>query len=493
MAKKEMVHKLEDVLSGKIPSFIIDDGYGNITILIKNYRVYFFVTLIPIEIPYDLIFDECDFFHPFSLKASSNKSIQFINKCYFNEQLWIRATCNSLHFDNLRNDCYIEFSNECKIKNITCEHSINCSIYILGGEYQNFKVSGNYRVLNFIGGKFENEFSISNSEIQYLQIENIDKINKFSISKDVFIENFLFSALKGSSNFFINETHINSLVFGKAISTKDNFIQFNQAHFNEVIFDNFTNFGNLYFVNIKTEENYTMSYVLNLASKTKSNTQITPKIAFKNSDMGKTTFINCDLTGFNLEFQSSKISEVFLAGTEMPLSKNIISKDKQQKRLALSQIKKIYENRGDLVEAGKYQAEEMNVYLQTLPKNWEKVNVFLNKWTNNHGQSWQRAFKFTVISSLIFFLFYTWSLYYMFDSNYFFKKNGYSFLLDYKPFINKKMYFFEFFNPTHKFDFIRDQEITLSFWSSFWDFFGRIFIGYGIYQLIAAFRKHGKK
>jgi hypothetical protein len=46
-------------------------------------------------------------------------------------------------------------------------------------------------------------------------------------------------------------------------------------------------------------------------------------------------------------------------------------------------------------------------------------------------------------------------------------------------------------DPIHKTDFVK--EVTLNLGSYAADYFGRIFIGYGIYQLVAAFRKHGKK
>ena len=54
-------------------------------------------------------------------------------------------------------------------------------------------------------------------------------------------------------------------------------------------------------------------------------------------------------------------------------------------------------------------------------------------------------------------------------------------------------YYFTFLDPTHKIDFLKDKGVTLSGWSSLVDFLGRIVVGYGIYQFISAFRKHGKK
>lgn len=49
-------------------------------------------------------------------------------------------------------------------------------------------------------------------------------------------------------------------------------------------------------------------------------------------------------------------------------------------------------------------------------------------------------------------------------------------------------YFLEFLNPTHKFDYVQEDGLTTRFY--LFDFIGRIFVGYGIYQFIQAFRKY---
>jgi hypothetical protein len=53
---------------------------------------------------------------------------------------------------------------------------------------------------------------------------------------------------------------------------------------------------------------------------------------------------------------------------------------------------------------------------------------------------------------------------------------------------NDLKYFLEFLNPTHKFDYIQEDGLTTRFY--LFDFIGRIFVGYGIYQFIQAFRKY---
>lgn len=308
--------------------------------------------------------------------------------------------------------------------------------------------------INIVGGDFKENIWIKDGKIEELNIQPL------LMSRIHILPNY-------DSKYSLSPPEIKNLTI-TTYFYKDSFLQISDVSLKKLSFSNFTNMATITIANVSLKE-----------------------LEIKNTDLGKTTFINCDFSEIKFTFKSSKITDTSLNGTPLPV--DIIADDNIQKRLALSQIKKIYENRGDLVEAGKYYAKEMNVYLGTLPKSWEKVNVWLNKWTNNHGQSWQCAFAVTIFISLLFFLFYTWSLYYTFECNYFIKADGYSFLLDYKPFKDNLKYFFEFFNPTHKFDFISEKKPILNFWSGFWDFFSRVLIGYGIYQFIAAFRKHGKK
>ncbi|WP_156168875.1 pentapeptide repeat-containing protein [Kordia jejudonensis] len=51
-------------------------------------------------------------------------------------------------------------------------------------------------------------------------------------------------------------------------------------------------------------------------------------------------------------------------------------------------------------------------------------------------------------------------------------------------------YFVQFLNPTHRFDYIKAIDENPQTWFFIWDFIGRIFVGYGIYQTIQAFRKY---
>lgn len=114
-----------------------------------------------------------------------------------------------------------------------------------------------------------------------------------------------------------------------------------------------------------------------------------------NSDLGNTQFIGCDLASFkNFEFRNSKMASVFLADTLLPHKNNISTTDgankNEQRRLALSQFKKVYEGQGDMVRAAEFRAEEMEVYREQLVKK-EKFGTWLilsfSYYTSNYGQS----------------------------------------------------------------------------------------------------------
>jgi hypothetical protein len=239
-----------------------------------------------------------------------------------------------------------------------------------------------------------------------------------------------------------------------------------------------------------------------------SNLKLTKQLNVINSDLGKLTFINCDFSKNTLVFQSSKITDIALVGSLFP--ENIIprvdlTEFPKQKRLAWGQIKKVYENRGDLVESGRYLAKEMNLHLDSLSWRrdfWEILNLFVNKWSNNHGQSWKRGFISTLIIAILFYSMYCYSLGYSLNFSFSLaSKDTFWELVSFLP---------EFINPIHKADYIANElqkyeqlksglsltdlkDYPLPRNARFIDTISRIFVGYCVFQLIAAFRKYGKK
>jgi len=112
---------------------------------------------------------------------------------------------------------------------------------------------------------------------------------------------------------------------------------------------------------------------------------------------------------------------------------------------------------------------------------WNSILLLMNDLSNKHNQSWSRGVAFTFITGLIFYLMLLLAL-------------GEPLSPTSEP--NSQRFwelakgFLIFMFPVHDIDFLK---METTFWSNLIDYVGRIFIGYGIYQTIQAFRKFGRK
>lgn len=260
-----------------------------------------------------------------------------------------------------------------------------------------------------------------------------------------------------------------------------------------------------------------------------------PTIRVSQSSLGKTEFSDCQLNEFSFEYNNSKIIDCFISGGSFPgdkisniidslfprdsLSNNNITiidpvngkiitglEECKQKSSFYNQFKKIFEAQGDIYNATISQAkwaEHQRKYLrivrinekffmtgtvfQKVKKNIElifdnisqdRISLWLNKISNNHGESWLRPLGWLLGSAFVFYILYLWSIGRCFTNNTF----------DY----NLIGYFGEFLNPLHKYDFIPDTG-KLGGLSSFIDFLSKLSTAFFLYKFLSAFRKHGKK
>jgi hypothetical protein len=229
-----------------------------------------------------------------------------------------------------------------------------------------------------------------------------------------------------------------------------------------------------------------------------------PLFRIANSSLGKTEITGSDLREFYFEYRDSRLLETFISGTKLPkeeiliYNKTDILPDRvrfEQKVSIYSQLKKIYDNQGDIVEAAWYHSKAMDNQQKVLKlerknkegKKWgrrvnerfELAGFWLNNISNNHGESWSRALLVVFLSSILSYAIYYTCLFY--DRS--FSPSGiWSFLADYLSFLD----------PLHKIDFLVEKKhVTPP--AKIVDFIGRLMVGYGIYQFIAAFRRHGRK
>ncbi len=170
-----------------------------------------------------------------------------------------------------------------------------------------------------------------------------------------------------------------------------------------------------------------------------------------------------------LEGQQNKIASI---------QYNALEKRAHHNRKFVSLLPRIAIEKGILPTISR----NLHAFYRWISSVFEIILLSLNWLSNGHGKSYSRGVIFTLSVGILTFYFLMLS-----TSKY-----------EYAPYINWDIVseniplYAQFLLPTHKFDFLGESfmsKTTLSNWYYLWDILGRIFIGYGIYQTVQAFRK----
>lgn len=222
------------------------------------------------------------------------------------------------------------------------------------------------------------------------------------------------------------------------------------------------------------------------------------------SSLNKAEITGSDLRGFTFEYFDSKLLDLFVSGTELPREEVRIyfeeddkpdAREEARQKISLyNQLKKVLENQGDNINSTWYHsiaADNQQILLRLYSTGkgnkrapffsdarFDALNIKLNKLSSNHGESWRKALYFILWTSALFYI-----LVYAFENH-----NQKLSLTGIPEFLHG---YFSFLDITHKEDFLGTGSLSLP--AKMLDFFGRIILGYGIYQFIAAFRRHGRK
>ena len=476
--------------------------------------------------------------------------------------------------------------NDSLMRHLAVEKS-NCgNFYVQGSITGFFRIAKNSVMGNFLiseastTGSFNirdsviGSFDISGSIVENFHIHNVKStswqvdgvfssfiFNKAIIEQCTLINSHIPELRIGnecSIELYVSNNNINHIAFDKLTLGKGCTLSFSNTYVYACNMTEFTMLGNLYFRSVKkgkrtidffsklgkrpklSEANEHRQYLRKLKSYKNHLKELKrivigePTFRISQSSLGKTEFTDCDLAGFNFEYNNSKITEVFISGGTVP--DNVVVYDEQnklnkieklnQQKSFFDQLKKVFEGQGDIVRGTNYHARTSEIQMQIithqilgkfilatqkikdiswlrtffvkpkykkfLKRIWnyltetiylcsEWVVYSLNKVSNKHGESWFRGLLFTLFVSLVGFHFYNIAL----------SSPKYSFVWEWNTDYLKD--WAQFIIPTHKIDFIETKDILLTNCAAFWDILSRIFIGYGIYQLISAFRKHGKK
>lgn len=313
------------------------------------------------------------------------------------------------------------------------------------------------------GGTFEHNIWISGGLINRLELKCVSPNHIHCMPSDDIYYN---ETEKKFKKLYNSKPQINQLVISRYLS-KASFFHCSEISINELSFELCTNLGNITFSDVTVHNS----------------------LNFINSDVGKTTFIDCKFNEAQLNFRSSRINEIIIAGTILPnsFSPNSEESSSHQYRLAMSQIKKAYQSMGDFTAASRYKAEELDSLLSEPDSTWDKINLKLNKISNNFGLKWERAICIILIGNIFLFTAFCYSLGFYLDFN----LNGL------KVLFRNSALIFEFINPIHKVDsltvlLIKNEGNLVSAATIFISSISKIFNAYMIYQFISAFRRHGK-
>ena len=205
--------------------------------------------------------------------------------------------------------------------------------------------------------------------------------------------------------------------------------------------------------------------------------------------MGNMIFDGSDLASFtNIQILDSSLIGIKYTNLKWPSPERIVpypTVDERywiKKREIYRQLKYCAEDNKDRIQALTFKSYELDAYQRTL--NWKEnasdlLMLWLNKLSNNHGLSWIRGVMFTIISCLIFyFIFYLCQDDFM--AKYFFWEN----ILKYFWLPNGIDDLISFFKS--------NPNIFTCIMGVISYFLGKIFIAYGIFQTISAFRKYVK-
>jgi hypothetical protein len=202
-------------------------------------------------------------------------------------------------------------------------------------------------------------------------------------------------------------------------------------------------------------------------------------------DNGEYNFFNISLNNFNtVKFSNEDdYNDMICIGIIPTINK------KETFRI----IKQHFQNIGDDLEYVKYLKLEKKPIYEIITQNFVKnhpiqfwnyihhlfdlLSLSLNRISNNHRNSYLLGILFTIFAGLFFFSLSLLSLP--------------DFIIEWEPSNWEEMdlwkEYLAFMNPTHEIKLFDDYCPTG--WTYFWQTWGRIFVGYGIYQTVQAFRK----
>lgn len=447
-------------------------------------------------------FRDCRFSGDIWIHSSKISKIQF-NRCVCIQSLSIsHITQTSLsifvqstsvegntEFQDLPDLSSLNVSNKSELKGDVTISGVDSSlIFLKDSTFQSCQILGIVTYLEITKSTFTSMYTACSIRKLFV-INDIDVSTQISFGQ-LAIELLDITKLKGSGNCIIANNQI------KQIDLKDSTIatfSFREYSFSGILLFQNSTLGNLSFENLKSSAtNAKFENISIIAGGT---------LIIKRADLGQIAFTKCNFGSGICVFEHSRLQDLFIPGTEFP--RYVVDPDKNktdynQSQLFFGQLQSAYSKQGDNIRANEYGSREIQAYNKNLPWikftyskclgitypaiNTTRISLILNFISNDYGRNWALGIFFSFATGFIFFHFFLLTTF------------GYSFTLELNPGLIGP--FLKFMNPLRHFEIesiFNQSRITFSPWGYFWDFLGRVFVAYGYYQTIQAFRRYGKK
>jgi hypothetical protein len=472
-------------------------------ILFRNCKFEKVLSLIDFSVGSKIIFDNCIFNGDVGVTLNRTP-IEFHNDCHFKGDLNINSqnSSNNVVFSGFKIDKtlslegvfaqLLELSNvnlsnpEAKsdskliFRNVTIDKLV---LYKVSFSRIEFILNSNFRseakieqsrfgdliCNNITIGRW---FDVNSCQFDSVSVDNLRGNRKFRVLETEIISNF--SVVLSQ----LSETQITKCKIAKlnlhGTNQSDSKFLLDSSEINQLLFDSVINQGSL--------------TIRSLNQKQDSNTIL----SIMSSDLKNSSFIQCNLSRGILQFENSKISDVFFSESDFPKRVQLHGKkDNYQAQLAFGQLVTCFEKQGDSVRAIEYHARAIKAHyrhIHLFSKDWlKKINLFFYRISNDFGMNWLLGIGFSFAIGIIFFYFLVLS-----SKEFHFElpiSFDHRFVVSFLKFMNP----LRFLETESLFRINGMQEyLNLNVCSYAFDFFGRIFVAFGYYQTIQAFRRFGR-
>lgn len=313
---------------------------------------------------------------------------------------------------------------------------------------------------------FEYDVYLKMHEIKSLDFSNNDfkQTCNFSSYSEVVVNNddFLVDiSLDGTNqgNMIVNDTigsiSMSGINYGNILLKK--------SKFNFVTIDDFQNFGRVIFTNIDgghffgVNDSSLGSFQLN---------------NFNINSYKEVVFSNSDITKIKVPYYIKNIKS-FSSNPKIGFGLEDKKNNFKNLNLVYNQLKQSSKKNGETDLYHKYKSKELKFLLLDKKFSYDTFLLLINFLSNDNGKSWLRGVLFTIAISYLFYRLYL--LNFNIDSS---TEHWKDFITYFSTFPKLELEKYSNLGEKHK--------VSFTIWMS------RIFVGYGIYQTISAFRKYGK-